>query len=254
MIDLHCHILPGIDDGAKDLSDSVAMARKAVEQGIDTIVATPHHMNGYYENRKQAIVKKVAELQEELSSQQIDLKILPGQEVRIHGEMLAGFEQGEIQPLADSSYVLAEFPSSHVPKYTEQLFFDLQMKGLTPVIAHPERNQQIIEQPDLLYKLVNNGALSQVTAASVIGGFGKNIKKFTLQCMEANLVHFIASDAHNLTRRTFQMAEAFAFIREKVDQDLAYILMENAALVVEGKNVYKEIPEKIRQKKRFLLF
>lgn len=254
MIDLHCHILSGVDDGARSLSDSVEMAKQAVQQGIVTIVATPHHMNGKYENRRQAIAGKVKELQQKLAAEQIPLTILPGQEVRIHGEMVEAFELGEIQPLADSSYVLVEFPFTSVPSYTEQLLFDLQMKGLTPVIAHPERNQQIIEQPDLLYKLINNGALSQVTAASIIGGFGKKVKNFTFQLIEANLTHFIASDAHNIRNRSFKMAEAFDLISSKYDDDIVYLMKENAALVVEGKNVYKEIPEQVKRKKLFKLF
>lgn len=254
MVDLHCHILPGIDDGAQTMSDSIAMAKKAVEQGIDTIIVTPHYKNGKYDNQKPTILEKVDELQKKLSEEKIDLKILPGQEVRIHGELIDGFEHGEVQTLAGSSYVLVEFPSASVPRYTEQLFFDMQMKGLTPIIAHPERNQQIIEQPNLLYQLINNGALSQVTAASVIGGFGKKIKNFTLQLIEANLTHFIASDAHNLHNRNFKMTEAFDLIHSIYDQDFVDLLKENPALLAEGKNVYKEIPERIKKKKRFILF
>ncbi|PGV53583.1 tyrosine-protein phosphatase [Bacillus sp. AFS037270] len=254
MIDLHCHILPGIDDGAKDLSESIQMARKAVEQGIQTIVATPHHLNNHYENPKQQILERVEELNRVLRDEKIDLKILPGQETRIYGELVNGYEMGEIQPVNGSQYVLVEFSSSHVPRYTEKLFYDLQVKGLIPIIVHPERNQEIIEQPDLLYKLVQNGALTQVTAGSVCGDFGRKIKSFSLQLIEANLTHFIASDAHNTRSRTFKLREAFDLIHEKYGNEMVYLFDDNAALVIEGSNVYKEVPEKIKKKKFFKIF
>ncbi|MEH7378281.1 tyrosine-protein phosphatase [Neobacillus drentensis] len=254
MIDLHSHILPGIDDGARDLSESIEMAKKAAEQGIHTIVATPHHLNNRYENPKQTIIDRVRELNKVLLEEKIDLNVLPGQETRIYGEMVEGCETGEILPINNTHYVLVEFSSSHVPRYTEKLFYDLQMKGLIPVIVHPERNQEIIEHPELLYKLVKKGALSQVTAASVCGDFGKKIKTFSLQLIEANLTHFIASDAHNTTNRTFKMKEAFDIIQAKYGNEMVYLFQENAELVIEGSHVYKEVPERIKKKKFFNIF
>ncbi|MFZ7942491.1 tyrosine-protein phosphatase [Neobacillus sp. 19] len=254
MIDLHCHILPGIDDGAKDLSESIKMAQKAVEQGIHTIVATPHHLNNRYENPKQEIIDRVIDLNKALLEQKIDINVLPGQETRIYGEMVEGVEAGEILALDGTQYVLVEFSSSHVPRYTEKLFYDLQMKGLVPVIVHPERNQELIERPDLLYRYVKNGALTQVTAASICGDFGKKIKNFTLQLIEANLTHFIASDAHNTGNRTFKMREAFDFIQAKYGNDMVYLFEENAQLVIEGNHVYKEVPERVKKKKFLGIF
>jgi len=254
MIDLHCHILPGVDDGARDLSESVKMAKKAVEQGIHTIVATPHHLNNRYENPKETIIDRVRELNRVLLEEKIDLNVLPGQETRIYGEMVEGYELGEILPIDNTQYVLVEFSSSHVPRYTEKLFYDLQTKGLIPVIVHPERNQEIIERPDVLYKLVEKGALTQVTAASISGDFGKKIKTFSLQLIEANLTHFIASDAHNTINRTFKMREAFDIIQTKYGNDMVYLFEENAELVIEGSHIYKEVPERIKKKKFLNIF
>ncbi|MGG1678261.1 tyrosine-protein phosphatase [Neobacillus sp. NRS-1170] len=254
MIDLHCHILPGVDDGAKDLSESIKMAKKAVEQGIRTIVATPHHLNNSYENARLQIIARVEELNQALVQENLEVKILPGQEARIYGEMVEGYESGEILPVNDTPYLLVELPSSHVPRYTEKLFFDIQMKGLIPVIVHPERNQEIIERPEILYQLVKKGALSQVTAASICGDFGKKIKSFSLQLIEANLTHFIASDAHNTSSRTFKMREAFDMIQKKYGNELVYLFEENAALLLEGSHIYKEVPERIKKKKFFKIF
>jgi protein-tyrosine phosphatase len=254
MIDIHCHILPGVDDGAQSLSDSITMAERAAELGIHTIVATPHHKNGRYENTQQSIIDRVKELNEAIRTEKIDIEIIPGQEVRIHGEMLQGYEVGEILTVNHSPYVLVEFPSNHVPRYTEKLFYDLQMKGLVPVVVHPERNQEIIERSDILYTLVKKGALTQVTAGSVCGDFGKKVKNFSLQLIEANLTHFIASDAHNITSRGFKMSDAFRVIEKKYGMDMVYMFEENAALLIGGKHVYKEDPEHIKRKKLFKLF
>ncbi|MDF2858571.1 MAG: tyrosine protein phosphatase, partial [Neobacillus sp.] len=138
--------------------------------------------------------------------------------------------------------------------YTEKLLFDLQLKGLTPIIVHPERNSELIERPEKLYQLVEKGALTQVTASSLCGYFGKKIKTFSEQLIEANLTHFIASDAHNVTSRGFKMREAFGIIEEKYGNDLVYLFEENAELLVEGKNVMKEVPEQVKKKKRFIFF
>lgn len=210
MLDLHCHILPGVDDGAQTLEDAVQMAEQAVEEGITHILATPHHMKRDWRNEKKAVIQKVKELQSELDSRQIDLTIFPGQEVSIYGELLKDIEDNKILFTDEAHhYVLIEFPSTSIPAYTKRLFYELQLLGKTPVIVHPERNHQILEHPNKLKEFVDKGALAQLTAASYTGGFGKKIQKLSKQLIEANLVHIIASDAHNTGNRSFYMKEAY---------------------------------------------
>ncbi|WP_339165506.1 CpsB/CapC family capsule biosynthesis tyrosine phosphatase [Siminovitchia sp. FSL H7-0308] len=255
MIDIHCHILPGIDDGAADFTESLEMAKAAAKEGIKKIIATPHHRNGSYDNYKDEIIHRTKELNDYLQSEQVKVEILPGQETRIYGEMVEDYEKGEILTLAEvSTYVFVEFPSGNVPRYTEQLLFDLQMKGVTPVIVHPERNAELIQQPDKLYQFVKNGAATQVTAASVVGYFGKKIQKFTEDLIQANLTHFIASDAHNTTTRAFKMEEALEVINAKFGSDILFMLMDNSELIVDGKDIFREIPERVRKKRIFGLF
>lgn len=224
MIDLHCHILPGIDDGAKDIEDSIDMARAAVAEGITHILATPHYKNGHWNNEKKDILVLVDELQEELDARDIPLTIFPGQEVRINGELFEDLAEDKIQFIDEGSqYVLIEFPTPSIPAYTESLFFELQKEGITPIIVHPERNRAVLKNPNVLLPFVEKGALAQLTAASYTGGFGKSIQKVSKQLVEANLVHFIASDAHNVSSRSFHMKEAFRklekeFGREKVNE------------------------------------
>jgi len=254
MIDIHSHILPGIDDGAKTVEDSLEMAKLAVEEGVHTIIATPHHKNSKYINRKLELLPKVEELNRHLQEANILLTVLPGQETAINGDLLEDYQNGEILPLNQTQYLFVELPSSHVPRYTKKLLFDLQLKGLIPIIVHPERNQEIHERPEKLYELIEKGALAQLTAGSLCGKFGKKIKSFSEQLIEANLVHFIASDAHNVGSRAFHMSNAFDIVRSKYGLDYNDMFIENAELMVEGLNVYKEMPQPIKKKKFLGIF
>lgn len=255
MIDIHCHIIFGVDDGPETLQESLQLARGAVKEGIDTIIATPHHKNGEYENTREDILTKTAKLNGILEKEKLPLVILPGQETRIHGEFLQNYENGELLTLNDQhKYMFVELPSGHVPRYTEQLLFEIELKGLVPIIVHPERNQGFMERPDLLYNLVKKGALTQVTAASVTGHFGSKIKKFAGQLIDANLIHFVSSDAHNMKNRTFKMNEAYEMIQQKYGIDTVDIFKENAALIVAGKNVFKDAPQRVKKKRLFGIF
>ncbi|MCP8967844.1 tyrosine-protein phosphatase [Ectobacillus ponti] len=250
MIDIHAHILPGLDDGAQTMEEAIEMAQAAVQAGIHTIIATPHHGTSKYENEKAVVMESVRRLNEELGRQDIALRVLPGQEVRIYGELLQDLQAGKVLTLNDTGeYLLVEFPSNHVPRYVEALFYDLQCEGVTPIIAHPERNAEIIGNPDILYNLVQKGALAQVTAASLSGGFGKKIKKFSMQLVKHHLIHFIASDAHNVSTRSFKMKEGMGELEQELGQQHTYLLRESAAAVVSGGYIHKEDPKHIRIKK-----
>ncbi|WP_110114952.1 CpsB/CapC family capsule biosynthesis tyrosine phosphatase [Bacillus sp. CGMCC 1.16541] len=255
MIDLHCHILPGLDDGAQTKEDALEMAKQAVAQGIHTIIATPHHQNRQYQNEKNVIIERVKELNDYFSQHNLPITILPGQEPRIYGELVDDYKADHILSLNNTGkYVFIEFPSSQVPRYTDQLIYDLQSHHLTPIIVHPERNSQLMEAPDLLYRFVQKGALTQITASSVTGQFGKKIQKFTHQLIDANLTHFVASDAHNVTSRGFSMEAAFQEIEKQYGIDYVYMFHENAASVVDGKTCFIESPQPIKRKKFLGIF
>lgn len=254
MIDIHSHILPGVDDGAQMEKDSILMAEAAVEQGIHTIVATPHHKNGTFDNTKDSILTLVSILQELFVQEDIPLTVLPGQEIRINGDMLDDMEKGELLTLNETKYIFVELPTQDVPRYTKQMLYNLQVAGYTPIIVHPERNEVLLEEPDKLYELVRKGALTQVTAGSITGAFGKTVQKFTMQILEANLTHFIASDAHNTTSRGFVMQEAFQEVKDAFGIEYYYALMENSQLAVNNQNVNKNEPGQIRRKKFLGLF
>ncbi|MBU9713497.1 tyrosine-protein phosphatase [Evansella tamaricis] len=250
MIDLHCHILPRMDDGAQTTEDMVQMARAALEDGITTIVATPHHKNGRYVNKKQDIYKAVDQANIILQQKKLDITILAGQECRLYGELIEDYHRGDILPLNTSNYLFVELPSGEVPMYTADLLYNIQLAGLVPVIVHPERNRVLIEHPGKLYDLVKNGALTQVTAASITGHFGKKIKAFSEEIIDSNLAHFIASDAHNITNRSFQLKKAYETINKEFGESFVYFYMENAELLIDNKHVMVEQPNTIRRRKK----
>lgn len=252
MIDLHCHILPGIDDGATTIDDSIEMAKLASEEGITHILATPHHLNRNWINKKDEVENLVFEVQRELDINGIDITLFPGQEVRISGELLKNIKRNEILFIDEQKqYLLIEFPTSNIPEYTERLFYELEVEGIIPVIVHPERNREILENPNKLKSLVDKGALSQLTAASYTGGFGKEIQKLSTKLIESNMVHFIASDAHNITNRAFHMEEAL----KKVENEFGLIKREQfeqfAKDLVNGEVVVPPSPTHISKKKKF---
>ncbi|MGM7721727.1 tyrosine-protein phosphatase [Metabacillus sp. Hm71] len=254
MIDIHSHILPGVDDGAQTVEDAISMAKLAVEEGITKIIATPHHQNGKYINKKQNIIERVSEFNMILQQENISLEVLPGQETRIYGELIEDFVKGDILPLNNTKYLFIELPSGHVPRYTEKLLYDVQLNGLTPVIVHPERNSEIIENPEILFNLVKKGSLTQITACSITGHFGKKIQRFSTQLIESHQTHFISSDAHNISSRSFRIKESISVLEKEFGSQIVYFFQENAELLLKGQTVYKPEPNQIKRKKFLGIF
>lgn len=250
MIDLHCHILPNIDDGADSIETSLAMAREAVRQGITHILCTPHHNNGRYQNSKATVIAAVASLQAELDKQEIELTLLEGQEVHLTGNLLEEVKQDRIlfTDLADT-YVLLELPTMDIPAYTEELCFSLRTHGKVPVLVHPERNAKFREEPNRLLPYLEMGCLAQLTAPSLVGSFGKSIQKTAKEMVEHNLVQMMASDAHGVNKRAFRLKEAYELLDSKKTQ----LMKQVAKDLVNGDQVsfpkYKEV-----KKKKFGLF
>lgn len=252
MIDLHCHILPGVDDGAQTLEDSLAMAEKAISQGITHILCTPHHNNGKYKNPKQSVIPRVAQLQEELDQRQLPLTVLEGQEVRITGDLLEDMSRDEIlfTDLEDT-YILIEFPTMDIPAYTEQLFFELRGLGKIPVIVHPERNAKFREDPNRLIPFLDMGVLAQLTAPSYVGTFGKSIQKTAKQMVKHNMVQMVASDAHGVNKRNFYLKEAYEGIGRDFGQEKVLAMQQVAKDLLNGDAVQSEKYMVINKKFRF---
>jgi protein-tyrosine phosphatase len=247
MIDLHCHLLPGVDDGSKSMDISLKLANDAVRDGIDYALLTPHHMNGVYLNHKKEVIQQTQEFQVELDRHKISLKVFPGQEVRINGDLLTALDQDDIL-FADEGgrYLMLEFPDDDVPSYTSTMIYELMQRGIIPIIVHPERNKKIMEQPDILYDLLNEGCLSQITASSYVGIFGHKVQKFSKQLIRTGQAYVFASDAHDLPNRKYEMTNAFAKLNHEFGNDYVSRLSENAKKIINGDNIILNNFSKVR--------
>ncbi|MFC1823330.1 tyrosine-protein phosphatase [Thermodesulfobacteriota bacterium] len=198
LIDLHCHILPEIDDGAKSLKESLAMAQQAVDDGIHTIVATPHTLDGSYQNTAPEVRLKVTELQRSFQENEIPLTLCVGADVHLCADLLEQIRAGEVSTINDTGkYILLEIPHQTVPARVKDEIFALKLNGITPIISHPERHPIIQHDLRVLSELVNMGALCQITAMSITGEFGEIAKVSAEKMLKRQLVHIIASDAHS---------------------------------------------------------
>ena len=237
-VDIHCHLLPSIDDGAKSWDDALAMARMAVADGTEIIIATPHQLGSYRHNTAAEIRARVAQLTSLLNQHAIPLTVLPGGDVRIEAEMLSKLKSDEVLTLGDRKrHVLLELP--------HEMYFDLEpvlqgleKLGLRGILSHPERNQGLLKQQDLIAPLVDAGCYMQITAGSLSGTFGPDCQAFAEQMIAYRQVHFVATDAHGPRSRRPLMNRAFERVAELGDWAMAEeVCCQNPRLVAAGKEV-----------------
>ena len=254
LVDIHCHILPGIDDGSKDWETSIKLARDAVKDGVTHAVCTPHTLNGKYLNHKDDVIRLTENFQDMLDEAKIPLTVFPGQEVRISGDLPDALDNDDILFLdEEGQYMLLEFPSDDVPTYAKDMIFSIQQRGITPIVVHPERNKKILEEPTILQGLIEQGCLVQITASSYTGIFGKKIEEMSRKLIAAGQGCTFASDAHDLPRRQYQLSEAYKKMSQEFSQDLAQQWQDNARSIINGDPVQMDW-HPLKQKKRFWLF
>ncbi|MDF2938751.1 MAG: hypothetical protein K0Q90_4124 [Paenibacillaceae bacterium] len=253
MIDIHNHILPGVDDGCRDLEESLELARLAVKDDIHHIIATPHHANGRYQNDAGKVRQAVDDLNGALSAEGINLQIHTGQEIRVYKELLDDLNAGKLLTLADSRYMLLEFSSSRVPDGIEDLLHELRLAGITAIIAHPERNMELSGNLSRFADLIDRGALAQMTTHSINGLFGRKIQSISLDMCRSNLIHFLSSDAHNPLERPVSLQTAATYIMKKLGEKTYTYYKENADRVLYNQEIIP-ISHKVHNKKRFLFW
>ncbi len=237
-VDIHCHLLPGIDDGSKNLSESLAMARLSVEQGVDTITVTPHQLGNYAHNRGDDIRHRTVELQNSLDAEGIPLKVLPGGDVRIEDGMIEAIAAGEVLTLGDQGrHVLLELPHElYFP--LEPVLDGLERRGMVGVLSHPERNAGLLARPDLIDTLVDYGCLMQVTAGSLLGGFGSKSQAMAQSMVKRGAVHFLSTDAHGPQSRRPCLGKAYQVAVELAGERAATLwCSEFPRAVAEGRDV-----------------
>lgn len=208
MLDLHCHILPGIDDGAVDLEMALEMARMAAADGIHTIACTPHIYPGMYANDAEGIRTAIASLQAELDERGIALKLVEGADVHLDPALVADIRAGRVPTLAGSRYLLLEPPHHVAPPRFEEAVFELMTAGIVPVITHPERLSWVDTHYSLFVTLAKRGAWMQVTAGALTGRFGRRVQYWGERFVGEGHCQILATDAHHPQRRPPLLAEA----------------------------------------------
>lgn len=224
MIDLHCHFLPGVDDGPEDIEQALALARAAVADGITTSVLTPHIHPRRYPNTKTSLLHTFVRFQELLKLESIPLRLLLAGEVRVSMESLALFSENEIPFLGKVdgfNIVLLEFPHESMPMGSDQFVRKLLDMKIRPLIAHPERNKAIMSDPEKIRPFVDMGCWLQLTAGSLIGQFGKASQKISLRLLEDEMAWVIATDAHNLAHRPPNLGAGRDFVANLLGDRLA---------------------------------
>jgi protein-tyrosine phosphatase len=231
MIDIHSHILPEIDDGARSLTEAMQMAGTAVSDGIRQIVCTPHMFNGISNNPEPAeVIERVARLQDAVAH--TGLRVYPGNEVHITHDIAQQAKSNRVTRLNNKNYMLVEFPSVTIPVGSEELFEALIGEGVHPILVHPERNLRFQTRPGLIADFVSRGVYVQVTAMSMTGEFGFAAQSCAEDLMRHNCVHFIASDAHRSERRPPILSKGRDAAAQIIGAEKAHRLVQDNPLAV----------------------
>ena len=215
MIDFHSHIIHGVDDGAKSLDVSLEMLKIAESEGVEYICATPHFIPKEYEITRGKYIEKYDSLVLASKEENLKIKILSGLEIYMHPNLPKLYKEKRIWGINGSEYLLIELPMGQFPRYTEDVFYELMLLGVKPILAHPERNIKIMENHDLIVSLIKQGVLMQINAASLLGDYGKKVKKTAHQFVKKNMVHILGSDGHNITSRKTRIKTAFDIVKDK---------------------------------------
>lgn len=239
-IDLHAHILPGLDDGPETLEESLKMAEMALNQGIQKVVATPHVVEGLYENKKSVILERTRLLQDTLNKKGFPLEIIPGAEIHISDNILDLVEREELLTINDAGrYILLELPHSQwIHPYLENLVFRLSIKGIKTIIPHPERIISVQEDPNILFPLIRQGVLMQSTLSSFTGYFGEEVRRTAEILLRNRMVHLLATDMHSVGGRLKGFPRALEKIEELVGKEnLREMIVHGPQRVLDNRDI-----------------
>ncbi|HOG45490.1 MAG TPA: capsular biosynthesis protein [Anaerolineae bacterium] len=243
LTDLHCHILPDVDDGPADLAGALGLARAALDDGIATVAATPHNLMWRRGLSCATLEARVAELQRCLEEHGLSLRVVPGAETALITALPQQIDAGQAAPLNHSRYLLVEPPPWGPPPPLQDLIFQVQVRGLVPILAHPERNDALARRLDLLQSLVERGTLVQITAGSLEGAFGQAPQEAAWRMLAAGLVHVIATDAHDTSRRPPRLSKAEALAATVIGAERAHALVAaNPAAILNDQQLELEPP------------
>ena len=256
MIDINCHLLPCTKEGCGDISDYIKMVETVKSEGIEKIIATPCFSQDLADKMtNESVTNEVDKLNEVLLKKKIDVIIYPGSEISIFPGMDEFFKRKMLISLNGSRYFLIKLPDKTIPQYTQRVLFDLRQKGVFPVLANPEKNEQVIKSPEILFEIVKLGVHLQVNSRSLIGDFGPQIEKTAWKLIENSFVSFVASGWHLNDEKEYSMKKAYRKFIERfgitVGQQLFY---ENPLKVINHDEIMMKEPVKPKKKGLFGLF
>ncbi|HSQ87831.1 tyrosine-protein phosphatase [Romboutsia sp.] len=238
MIDIHCHILPGVDDGSKDLNDSLEMARIAQREGIKTIINTSHYHPDFDYAVGEKLLEELVSFNKALRENDIDIEVLIGNELYYSDNLLEYMDKKEFYTLNNSKYILIEFAPNRFPKNLCDVVYELKIRGYIPILAHVERYHEIQENPKLIQEAIKEGALIQVNVSSVLGKGPSSANKSCEALLRHNMVHFIGTDAHGSDKRRPLIKEAYEYVFKKYGEDRANrLFLDNPSSVINNEDI-----------------
>ena len=239
--DIHCHILPGVDDGSRDKEESMEMADIAVAQGILGIITTPHHLPRSKNTSRQEVLNRIEDLNSRIEEKKLNIDLFPGMENNITPDLHADIKNGEALFLGDSQFILIETPFSEFTQDAKDSVLNCLENKITPILAHPERNTDLQINRSGLSSLVRKGVLVQVNTGSFMGHYGEEAQRLAFELLHANLIHFVATDAHSSSgKRIPNMRDCFEIIKREVNESTAWKLTrDNPISILKNEKVKK---------------
>jgi len=253
MIDFHNHVLPNIDDGSISMEMSLSMLENAANQGITDVVNTVHYQHpkvDKVDTSFERIIREIEKLQSALDGDSIPIKLHIGSEVFYLPNLLSIIDD-PITTIGNGRYMLVEFLPNHIPETHKQVFFDLKMSGVTPIIAHPERYKPIQKDIGLVYNWLNAGCFIQIDAGSILGLFGRESKNAAELIVKNSWCQIMGSDAHNNRNRNFILNDAYNIVQDWVGDDANYLVYDNPKAILEGEDIRIKIEENIHVESKF---
>ena len=253
MIDIHCHILPNVDDGSESLEESIAMAKIAESEGITKIVNTSHCHFDFKYKKGNELKLELEKFNQVLKEENINIEVLLGNELYYTSDLIERFNELDFFSMNNSKYILMEFSPINFPKNIEDVIYEIKIRGYIPIIAHAERYKQVQEDVNIVLDCIKEGALIQVNASSILGKNGENVEDTSKKLLDNNMVHFVATDAHSSNRRRPLIKDSYNYILKNYGKEVSEkLFIENPTAVIENRDISILNPTKYEEKRSFL--
>lgn len=253
MIDIHCHILPNVDDGSESLEESIAMAKIAESEGITKIVNTSHCHFDFKYKKGNELKLELEKFNQALKEENINIEVLLGNELYYTSDLIERFNELDFFSMNNSKYILMEFSPINFPKNIEDVIYEIKIRGYIPIIAHAERYKQVQEDVNIVLDCIKEGALIQVNSSSILGKNGEKAEDTSKKLLDNNMVHFVATDAHSSNRRRPLIKDSYNYILKNYGKEVSEkLFIENPTAVIENRDISILNPTKYEEKRSFL--